>query len=182
MRTTDDPASDRRLVQSFADHANQHVMEVLFRRHLPRVYSLARRYFVVREDAEEAASETFVRVFRALRSGQFRGESSFATWTLRIAANVCLERLRQPRLPTLSLDDLGEISAPYHQDQTGVYEALALLPDPYRLILTLCDIEGSSAAEASEILGRSITATKSIHYRARRALRDVLEKYDNPLS
>jgi RNA polymerase sigma-70 factor (ECF subfamily) len=175
MRTTDEPDSDERLARLFADHASQRAMEALFRRHLPGVYSLARRYFAVREDAEEAASETFFRVFRALRAGQFRGESSFKTWTLKIAANVCRERLRQPRLPTLWLDGLADIPAPTPRDNSSIYESISALPDHYRLVLTLCDIEGYSAVEAAAVLGRTLTATKSIHYRARRALRDLLD-------
>jgi len=175
MPPTDDSDGDERLAQLFVDHASQRAMETLFCRHLPRVYSLARRYFAVREDAEEAASETFMRVFRALRAGQFRGESSFKTWALRIAANVCLERLRQPRLPTLSLDCLGDISTPTPPDHSGIYDAISALPDQYRLVLTLIDIEGYTACEAAAVLGRTVTAAKSIHYRARRALRDILE-------
>lgn len=165
--------SDEGLVRSFADGGNGRALEALFRRHLPRVYSLTRRYFAVREDAEEASSEAFLRAFRALGTGQFRGEASFRTWLLRIAANVCLERLRQPRLPTLSLADLPEdlfaLTPP--ADDDILWDALGRLDDDHRLILTLCDLEGYEAKEAAEIIGRSLTATKSLHYRARRALR-----------
>ena len=170
--------SDEVLAQSVAEDGNGRALEALFRRHLPRVYSLARRYFAVREDAEEASSEAFLRAFRALAGGQFRGEASFRTWLLRIAANVCLERLRQPRLPTLSLTDLPEdlfAMAPASV-RDDLREALGRLDDDHRLILTLCDLEGYEAKEAAQILGRSPTATKSLHYRARRALRDQMEE------
>src|SRR5579883_2846681 len=101
-----DSESDEMLAWAFAGEGDGRAMETLFRRNLPRVYSLTRRYFAVREDAEEASSEAFLRAFRALGAGQFRAESSFRTWLLKIAANVCLERLRQPRLPTLSLSEM----------------------------------------------------------------------------
>ena len=175
MRSADERDNDDTLARQFIELASQRAMEALFHRHLQSVYSLTRRYFAVREDAEEATSETFMRVFRALRIGQFRGESSFKTWTLRIAANVCLERLRQPRLPTLSLDSIGELSSTPAYEHSALYDAIAALPDHQRLVLTLCDIEGYAATEAAAVIGRSITATKSIHYRARRALRDLLE-------
>ncbi len=167
--------SDEVLVELFTAYRSERAMETLFRRHLPSVYSLARRYFAVREDAEEAASETFVRAFRAMRAQQFRAESSFRTWVLKIAANVCIERLRQPRLPTLSLDGLGDVShggAPSH----SIYDAIAELPDQQRLVLTLCDVEGYTAAEAAAILDITVTAAKSVHYRARRALKSILER------
>lgn len=171
-----DYESDEALAEAFVLDGNGRALETLFRRSLPRVYSLTRRYFAVREDAEEASSEAFLRAFRALGAGQFRGEASFRTWLLRIAANVCRERLRQPRLPTLSLADLpddvfaGDGPAP----SDDLWEAIGRLDDDHRLILTLCDLEGYEAREAAEIIGRSLTATKSLHYRARRALRDEL--------
>jgi RNA polymerase sigma-70 factor (ECF subfamily) len=152
---------------------------VLFRRHLPRIYSLARRYFVVREDAEEVTSETFLRAFRALANGQFRGGSRFVTWLVRIAGNTCIERVRQPRLPTLSLEGLCEVESEPRVPKAGrdvdtVYEAIRGLPDDQNLAITLCDLEGYSAKEAAEIMGRSPEAVKSLNYRARRAVRDTI--------
>lgn len=168
---------DEELARSFLEQGNGRALETLFRRHLPRVYSLARRYFAVREDAEEASSEAFLRAFRALAAGQFRGEASFRTWLVHIAANVCRERLRQPRLPTLSLSDLPEdlFALTPATAKDDLREALGRLDDDHRLILVLCDLEGYEAKEAAEIIGRSLTATKSLHYRARRALRDELK-------
>jgi RNA polymerase sigma-70 factor (ECF subfamily) len=172
-----DYESDEMLVSAFAENGDGRALEALFRRNLGRVYSLSRRYFPIREDAEEASSEAFLRAFRALSAGQFRWEASFRTWLLRIAANVCLERLRQPRLPTLSLWDVPE-DLPANSNgasKSDLWEAIGRLDDDHRLVLTLCDLEGYDAKEAAEIIGRSLTATKSLHYRARRALRDELE-------
>ena len=169
--------SDERLAFAFAQDGRGDAMEELFRRHLPRVYGLSRRYFKIREDAEEATSETFLRAFRALRAGQFRGEASFVTWLLRIAANTCLERIRQPRLPELALDRFPDLasSSVSGRDHQDLFDAIALLPDDQRLALTLCDLEGYQAAEAASVLGRTLAATKSLHYRARRSLKNLLE-------
>jgi len=177
LHTSMEIDADEKLAEQFSEHRSERAMELLFRRHLPGVYSLARRYFAVREDAEEAASETFIRVFRALRSGQFRAESSFRTWVLKIAANVCIERLRQPRLPTLSLSGVADVHETSAMGRYTVYDAIEELPDQQRLVLTLCDVEGYSAAEAAAIIGASLTATKSIHYRARRALKTLIEAH-----
>jgi len=168
--------SDENLVRDFAERGDGGAMETLFRRHLQRVYGLASRYLSVREDAEEATSETFLRAFRALRARQFRGEASLATWLAKVTVNVCIERLRQPRLPTLAFDDLDEIEVRHDQPRHDIQDAVAQLPDPQRLVLTLCDLEGYTAIEAAAILGRSLTATKSLHYRARGTLREILER------
>jgi RNA polymerase sigma-70 factor (ECF subfamily) len=167
--------SDEALVTSFIEQADGAAMETLFRRHLPRVYALASRYLPIREDAEEAVSETLLRAFRALKARQFRGEASLKTWLARVAVNVCLERLRQPRLPILSLSDIEDVPAAPPGRSSVIGDAIAVLPDAYRLVVTLCDLEGYTADEAAAVLGRSVTATKSLHYRARRMLRDALD-------
>lgn len=158
-------------------------VETLFRRHIEATYAFARRFLPTREDAEEAASECWLRAFRALRAGQFKGESRFKTWLLGIARNVCRERMRQPRLPTLSLSGLTEngrgdwvLFSPAPEDESALDMALAALSENHRLILTLCDLQGLTAAEAAPLLGRTLPAAKSLHGRARRALRDQLEQ------
>jgi RNA polymerase sigma-70 factor (ECF subfamily) len=178
---------DERMAARYGSDGDARALETLFRRHIEATYAFARRFLATREDAEEAASETWLRAGRALRAGGFRGESRFKTWLLGIARRVCLERGRQPRLPTLSLSGLTEESL----RQTGrgdwvlfssapdpvseLDEALRSLSDDHRLVLTLCDLQGLTAAEAATVLGRTPAATKSLHGRARRALRDALE-------
>lgn len=156
-------------------------LETLFRRYVSHTYNFARRFLTSREDAEEAVSETWLRAGRGLRAGQFRGEARFRTWLLGIARLVCLERLRQPRLPTLSLSGLPEtahgdwVLFPAAPDPANdLDDALAVLTEDYRLALILCDLQGLSDAEAAPILRRTASAVKSLRARARRALRDVL--------
>jgi RNA polymerase sigma-70 factor (ECF subfamily) len=174
---------DERLAARYGAEGDARALETLFRRHLEATYAFARRFLPTREDAEEAASETWLRAGRALRTGGFRGESRFKTWLLGIARLVCLERLRQPRLPTLSLSGLTErgdwvLFAPEKDPVSDLDDALASLSDNHRLVLTLCDLQGLTTAEAAVILGRTPAAAKSLHGRARRALRDALQKED----
>jgi len=180
---------DERLAVRCQADGDAQALEILFRRHIEATYAFARRFLASREDAEEAASEAWLRAGRALRAGSYRGESRFKTWLLGIARLVCLERLRQPRLPTLSLSGLTEtdrgdwvLFSPAPDLVSDLDEALAALSDDHRLVLTLCDLQGLTAAEAAQILGRTPAATKSLHGRARRALRDALEKLkeENP--
>ena len=175
-----DWADDERLAARYAAEGDARALELLFRRHIEATYAFARRFLATREDAEEAASETWLRAGRALRSGNWRGESRFKTWLLGIARMVCLERLRQPRLPTLSLSGLTErgdwvLFSAGPETVSDLDEALASLSEDHRLILTLCDLQGLTAAEAAQILGRTAAATKSLHGRARRALRNTIE-------
>ena len=172
---------DERLAARYAAEGDTRALETLFRRHLDATYAFARRFLDSREDAEEAASETWLRAGRALRAGQFRGESRVKTWLLGIARLVCLERRRQPRLPTLSLSGLSEtpsgdwvLFAPEPDPVSDLDAALATLTEDHKLILTLCDLQGLTSAEAALILDRTPAAAKSLHGRARRALRDAL--------
>ena len=176
---------DEALAARYAAEAEARALETLFRRHIEATYAFTRRLLPTREDAEEAASESWLRAARALRAGSFRGESRFKTWLLGIARLVCLERGRQPRLPTLSLTGLTEtlrgdwvLFAPEPEPISDLDEALALLSEDHHLALTLCDLQGLTSAEASVILGRTPAATKSLHGRARRALRAALEKLE----
>ena len=172
---------DERLAARYTADGDTRALETLFRRHLDATYGFARRFTASREDAEEAASEAWLRAGRGLRAGRFRGESRFKTWLLGITRLVCLERTRQPRLPTLSLSGLTEtgrgdwvLFSPEPDPVSDLDDALASLSEDHRLVLTLCDLQGLTAAEAGMILGRTTAAAKSLHGRARRALRDAL--------
>jgi RNA polymerase sigma-70 factor (ECF subfamily) len=175
---------DDRLAARYTAEGDTAAMETLYRRHVAATYGFARRFLPTVEDAEEATSESWFRVFRALRDGQFRGQAAFKTWVFGICRNVCSERIRQPRLPMLSLSDLQEshreswsLFEPQPSPPSGISEALTSLSDDHRLILTLCDLEGFTAIEAAKIMGRTPAAAKSLHIRARRALRDRLQEY-----
>ena len=176
-----DSESDERLALRCQAADDALALEMLFRRHIGPTYAFTRRLLPTTEDAEEAASETWLRAGRALRAGAFRGESQFRTWLFGIARRVCLERLRQPRLPTLSLADYVETArgdwrlfSPAPEPITALEEALATLSDDHQMALTLCDLQGFTAAEAAQIMARTTVAMKSLHGRARRALRDAL--------
>jgi RNA polymerase sigma-70 factor (ECF subfamily) len=161
-------------------------LEFLFRRYVSRVYGFAHALLRDREEAEEVVTDTFIRVFRF--APELRGEGSFESWLLRIARNLCVDRLRRPRLLTLPLDegiDASQLLAPADQvDRTAlrflVEQAMDRLPADYRAALVLRDVQGLSAREAAEVTGRGETAFRSLHQRARRALRDALRSLEEP--
>ncbi len=155
-------------------------LEFLFRRHVDRVYRFALAMLRSREEAEEVAADTFVRVFQFAQD--LRGTGTFEAWLLRIARNQCLDRLRRPGLLTLPLEAAGEgpglpaggEDADRAALRFSVEQALERLSEDYRVVLHLRDVEGLSAREVADVLGRTEAATRSLHQRARRALRTEL--------
>lgn len=155
------------------------------------VYLTAYDILQVEADAEETAQEAFLKAFRALRS--FRHESQFSTWLFRIAVNEARMKLRKRRevpLETVFPGDYGEDgdytpttlkdwreipSEALLREETRrlVQESIAALPEMYREVLTLRDVNGKNIAETSEILGINIGNTKVRLLRARLMLRDI---------
>jgi RNA polymerase sigma-70 factor, ECF subfamily len=119
---------------------------------------------------------------------ELRGQGSFESWLLRIARNLCVDRLRRPRLLTLPLEDLTDasrlLSPADEMDRTAmrylVETAMDRLPEEYRVALVLRDVQGLSAREAAEVTGKTEVAFRSQHQRARKALRDALRTLEAP--
>lgn len=150
-------------------------LAALFDLYVDRVYGYALHILERREDAEEVASDAFLRAFR--RAADYRGDCPFAAWLFTITRNLCRDRLRQPRLPMLP--ELGDEAVDTDEPERArirvdVRKALAALPEDYRDVLILCDVQEWDIREAAEVLDRTPAAAKSLLYRARRALRDSL--------
>ncbi len=184
---------DDRLV-ALAKAGRIEAFEELVDRHRDVMYRVALRMCGEKEDAEDTLQEAFVKAFMFLES--FRGDSSFRTWLFRIAANSCFASRRKKQVDALSLDSYFEnrdgSPAPMEvpdwsfdpekhlldKEMAGMLERqIAALPQEYRLVLILRDIEGFSAQEVSEITGLSIPAVKSRLHRARVFVRDRLDHY-----
>ena len=168
-------------------HEDFHELIAPYRR---GVYLTAYDILQVEADAEEVAQEAFLKAFRALRN--FRHESQFSTWLFRIVINEARMKLRRRRevpletvfpdegedsdyTPTM-LADWREIpSEALLKEETRrlVRESIAQLPEKYREVLTLRDVNGKNIAETAEILGIIIGNTKVRLLRARLMLRDI---------
>ena len=179
---TPDP-HEARLVARFRG-GDVRALEILFDRYADRALGLAVRLTETREDAEEVAQEAFVRAFRHARTLEGTSGGGFGPWLFAIVRNLAADKRRQLRLPTLSLsapgaEHLAE-DAPTPAEEAlrrarraALQAALDGLPEEWKTVLTLCDLLDVPHAEAAQVLGRSVAATKSLHYRARRALRDA---------
>ncbi len=167
---------ERRLVARFRT-GDPDALGTLFEIYVDRVFAFTRHILGNKEDAEEVTSEVFLRAFE--RAATLRDEGSFRGWLFRIARNLCLDRLRQPRLLWLETED-GEASSDggrassRMESQIVIKQALAELTEEHRVVLILCDMEQWDAKEVAEWLGKSLPATKSMLYRARKSLRERL--------
>ena len=174
------PAGDRALALAVS-RGERAAIAALTRRCLPVVHSVARRLLRDRNEAEDIAQETFVKVWRAI--DKFDAERArLETWVARIATNACLDKLRKRREEAINED------APERADTTPraddllvadasaqrVRAAIAALPERQRVALELCSFQDCTNIEAAEILGVSIEAVESLLARARRKLKTEL--------
>jgi RNA polymerase sigma-70 factor (ECF subfamily) len=157
----------------------------LIRRHHGQVLALCRSMMPDADSAEDAAQEVFLKAYRSLKS--FRGDAAFSTWLYRVGSNRCLDLLRSAgRAKSQSLDalleDEGERihalmseSGPERgaADAELVGRVLAALPENYRLILTLREVNGLDYNELCEALDCTLDAVKA---RLRRARAEFTEK------
>lgn len=153
--------------------------ERLYRRHVPRVFSLARR-MIGPELAEEVTQDVFVRVWEKLES--FRGEAAFSTWLHRVAINVILGRRKKLGIRRERFVDGEKVFVSLSTNPKGMemavdFEAaVQFLPDGARQVFVLHDVEGYKHEEIAELLGISSGTSKSQLHRARMILRDHMER------
>jgi RNA polymerase sigma-70 factor (ECF subfamily) len=151
-------------------------------RHLPTVLAIARRMLRDDAEAEDIAQETLLRLWRNAAKLEL-GEGGVRPWLRRVAANLCIDRVRAQRNTSLG-DALPEEAEPPSQ-MTRLAErelgrrvdaALKALPERQRLALTLFHYEGMSQIEVGEAMGISDEAVESLLARARRALKAALKE------
>jgi RNA polymerase sigma-70 factor (ECF subfamily) len=147
-------------------------------RHERRVYNLALRMTGREEDARDAAQDAFLTALRKLSS--FRGDAAFTTWLHRITVNACYDLLRRrARGPVLERlgDDGVELEPPPSPDHAGstelsvdVRRALQHVPQDYRVVMILHDVEDLPYEEVAAIVGVPVGTVKSRLHRGRVAL------------
>lgn len=148
------------------------------------VYTLALRLIKNTEEAEEAAQDTFIKVFRSL--DKFKGESKFSTWMYKITYNTCLDRLKkQKAVPyAVPIDDYGTRQLAVtenildrldeQQRHRAIQECLKLLPGDEAFLLTLYYFEEQSLEEIAQVLGIKANNVKVKLFRCRKRLGDII--------
>lgn len=165
---------------------NREMFEVLVRRYNQRLYRIGIGYLKKPELVEDAMQEAYLKAF--LNLDRFRGGSSFATWLTRIMINECLMALRKERRVVDALAGaVRETVAPAEMDnshaakkatlnemKTLLEKSIANLPDLYRIVFILREVQQLSTREAAECLSITPDSVKVRLHRAREALKNAL--------
>lgn len=168
--------------------------EEIICRYESKVMNLALRFTRNQEDAEEVMQDVFTTLYRKIEG--FKGQSAFSSWLYRIVVNAAFMKLRKRKQSqTVSIEDLAPAVKQYcmdreaftgtqsyniavnHELQEVLQAAINKLPDQYRAVFVLRDVDGLSNQETGEILTLSIPAVKSRLHRSRIMLRKKLHRY-----
>lgn len=190
------PAGDHELVTRLRAGEDA-AYEIVVRDHTARLFSVTLRLLKDREEARDAVQEAFISAFRAI--DKFEGGAAIGTWLHRIAVNCALMRIRSRRakpeqpiedlLPTfdetghrdgassIPWDDGGHAALESRERDAIVRRCIDQLPDSYRTVLLLRDIEELDTLETATLLGVSENAVKIRLHRARQALRGLLDPH-----
>jgi RNA polymerase sigma-70 factor (ECF subfamily) len=172
-----------------AQQGDPDAFATLFHAHKTRIYSLCLRMTNNAAEAEDLAQDAFLQVFRKLAS--FRGDSALSTWLYRIAVNTVLMHFRKKSLVQVSLDEpytSQKDNAKEGRREYGIKDdrlagsvtrlaltrAISELPEGYRTIFLLHEVEGYEHQEIADLLGCSVGNSKSQLHKAKLRIRDFL--------
>ena len=170
--------------------------EACVRIYAGRLLLVARRILRNEEDANDAVQDAFLSAFKGI--SQFKGQAQLGTWLHRIVVNAALARLRnRQRHPEKSIEALlphfgedehqidppvpwkatPELTVQSEETRELVQRCIGELPEIYRIVLLLRDIEGLATEETAKILDTSTAVVKTRLHRARQALRSLLDPH-----
>jgi RNA polymerase sigma-70 factor, ECF subfamily len=185
---------DGDLVRRLRD-GDEEAFETMVRRHGGRMVAVARRFLPVEQDANDAVQEAFISAFKAIHN--FNGEARLSTWLHRIVVNAALMQLRsRRRRAEESIDNLlprfdeegkwadetmrfirtEDVSLERSDTRAMVRKCIDQLPDNYRTVLLMRDIEELDTDQVAKMLGATPNTVKVRLHRARQALRAILER------
>jgi RNA polymerase sigma-70 factor (ECF subfamily) len=189
------PIADEAALLARLHEGDEAAFEETVRRYGPPLSAVLRRYLPDEHEAQDALQDTFLSAFKALP--RFQAESTLGTWLHRIAVNAALMKLRTRRrhperpidelLPTF-LDDghRAEPRGPWaprpddvavgRENVELVRRAIDRLPESYRTVLLLRDIDERTTEETAALLEMSVANVKTRLHRARQALRELLDR------
>ena len=190
-----EPVDSDAILMSRVREGDRDAFEALVLRYRQPVLNFVARTLRDLSEAEDVAQQTFVQVWKSAH--RYEVTARFSTWLFTIARNLCLNELRRrSRHPADSLDEGSggdeDLPTKHYADPTvrlpgevlasgelveKVEEAIADLPDAQRTALLLCREEELSYEEIAQILGTSLSATKSLIFRGREAIKLRLKPY-----
>ncbi len=181
-------AKDYDLTQA-ASKGDMAAFEEIYQRHHRRVYSICLRMLQNAFEAEDLTQDVFIQLYRKV--GSFRGDSAFTTWLHRLTVNQVLMHFRKRNVKFEKTTEEGVTpdqivvgtSDPERMrvvDKIALENAIDQLPDGYKNVFVLHDVEGFEHEEVARILGCSVGTSKSQLHKARLKLRKLLKKKANP--
>ena len=181
-------AKDFELTQAAAN-GNMTAFEEVYNRHHRRVYSICLRMLQNATEAEDLTQDVFIQLHRKI--GSFRGDSAFTTWLHRLTVNQVLMHFRKRNVKFEKTTEEGETPVqvvggtenPRKMpvvDKIAIEDAIDKLPNGYKNVFVLHDVEGYEHEEVARILGCSVGTSKSQLHKARLKLRKLLQKKAPP--
>jgi len=157
--------------------------ELIYEKYHRRTYSLCLRMTSSQTEAEDLTQEVFIQLFRKI--GSFRGDSAFSTWLHRLTVNQVLMHFRRRSVKNERTSDDGEMPEQTVRgtadpnkmavvDRIALKNAIAELPNGYRNVFILHDVEGFEHEEVARMMGISVGTSKSQLHKARLKLRGLL--------
>lgn len=180
-----DPAAPDLALCQMAAAGNIAAFELIYQRYHRRTYSLTLRMTSSQTEAEDLTQEVFIQLFRKV--GSFRGDSAFSTWLHRLTVNQVLMHFRRRSVKNEKTSEDGEMpeqtvngtANPRKMqvvDRIALKNAIAELPNGYRNVFVLHDVEGYEHEEVARLLRISVGTSKSQLHKARLKLRGLLIK------
>lgn len=180
--------SDTEIVQRILK-GEKSLYEIIVRRFNACLYKVGRSYNYNHQDTQDLMQDTFVDAFRSL--SQFEGRSGFKTWIIRIMLNNCFRRKEKLSFKKEIMHDIADNSklvfrradndtqrvVQTHELGHIIEEALAKIPDDYRIVFSLREINGLNVAEAADLLGISDGNVKVRLNRAKAMLRAEIKNF-----
>lgn len=185
MTTNDDQILINQIIEG-----DMHAFSVLVDRYKDLVYTVTIRMLKHKEEAEEVAQDTFVKMYKSLN--RFKGDSKFSTWLYRIAYNSCLDRIKKNRkhLKDVEINDItahevktidNALENMQQKEQAeAILQCIEQLPSQDSMMLTLYYYEDLSLKELSEIMGISANSVKVKMFRCRKKLAGILKSHLEP--
>lgn len=169
---------------------NTNAFSVLVDRYKDLIFSLALKMVKNREEAEEVAQDTFIKIFNSLE--KFKGDSKFSTWIYKVAYNTCLDRIKKNKKDegNILIDDFSEhlvktvenalIKMMDEERKKSIQDCLNLLPSEEGFLLTLFYFEDQSLEEIAKIMDFTSNNVKVKLFRSRQKLASILKQKLEP--
>lgn len=153
---------------------------MIYDQYFERLYTIGLRYITDKQIVEEVVQDVFLKIFEHIEKARFEHDAAFFLWIKKIMINECLMHLRKQSIVYEKIEELyhepNEDNSIYGQfSSQAILEAIHALPNGYRLVFNLYEIEHWSHSEIAAFLNISIATSKSQLFKAKKHLQNTLK-------